>query len=73
VSHHVLDGGMPPLVDDIELVVSELAPNAMAHGQTPCTVVLCAFDKTVALEVSDGSPLEASVVVPRSQDTSGRW
>ena len=72
VSQHLLGHGMPHLVDDIELVVSELATNAMVHARTPFTVTLCAFDEIVRLEVSDGSLLEPSVVVTRSLDTSGR-
>ena len=69
---HLLDHGMAHLVDDIEVVVSELATNAMAHAQTPFTVILCAFDDTVVLEVSDASRPEPSLVVARSLDTSGR-
>ena len=72
VSQHLLSHGMPHLVDDIELVVSELATNAMVHARTPFTVILCAFEEIVRLEVSDGSLLEPSVVVARSLDTSGR-
>ena len=72
VSQHLLGHGMPHLVDDIELVVSELATNAMVHARTPFTVTLCAFEEIVRLEVSDGSLLEPSVVVARSLDTSGR-
>jgi anti-sigma regulatory factor (Ser/Thr protein kinase) len=72
VSQHLLGHGMPHLVDDIELVVSELATNAMVHARTPFTVILCAFEETVCLEVSDGSQLEPSVVMAKSLDTSGR-
>lgn len=72
VSQHLLDHDMPHLVDDIEVVVSELATNAMAHAQTPFTVILCGFDDTVVLEVSDASRAEPFLVVARSLDTSGR-
>lgn len=72
VAQHLRDHGMPHLVDDIELVASELATNAMLHAQTPFRVILCAFDETVALEVADGSRAQPSLVVARSLDTSGR-
>ena len=72
VSQHLLGHGMPHLVDDIELVVSELATNAMVHACTSFTVILCAFEESVRLEVSDGSPLEPAVVAARSLDTNGR-
>ena len=72
VSQHLLGHGMPHLVDDIELVVSELATNAMVHACTSFTVSLCASDESVCLEVSDGSPVEPSVVAARSLDTNGR-
>jgi anti-sigma regulatory factor (Ser/Thr protein kinase) len=43
------------LSDDVEVVVSELATNAMLHAHTPFTVSLHAFDQTLLLEVEDGS------------------
>lgn len=72
VIQHLLDHNLAHLADDIELVVSELATNAMAHAQTPFSVTLCAFDQTVVLEVSDASGAEPSLVVARALDTSGR-
>jgi anti-sigma regulatory factor (Ser/Thr protein kinase) len=72
VSRHLRDHDLPHLVDDIKVVASELATNAMAHAQTPFTVILCAFDETVVLEVSDQSRAEPSLVVARALDTSGR-
>jgi len=72
VSQHLLDHDMAHLVDDIKVVVSELATNAMAHARTPFSVILCAFDGTVVLEVSDASRAEPALVAARSLDTSGR-
>ena len=72
VSEHLTDHGMPDLVDDIELVVSELATNAIVHAQTPFTVNLFASEETVFLEVSDGSHDEPFSVVARPLDPSGR-
>ena len=72
VGQHLLDHDMPHLVDDLQLVVSELASNAVGHAQTPFTVILCAFDGTVVLEVSDGSPAEPSLVAAGSLDLTDR-
>lgn len=60
------------LMDDIELVVSELATNAMVHAQTPFDVTLHAFERTVLLEVHDGSPSSPFRVAGRALDTGGR-
>ena len=72
VSQHLLGHDMPGLVDDIELVVSELATNATLHARTPFMVSLCGSEETVRLEVSDGSRLEPSVVAALALDTDGR-
>ena len=60
------------MVDDVRVVVSELATNAMLHAQTPFTVSLRAFDATLRLEVVDGSNVVPSMVVAGSLDTYGR-
>ncbi len=73
VSLHLLDHEMAHLVDDIQLVVSELATNAIVHARTPFTVTLGAFEGTVRLEVLDGSRAGPSLVVARSlHRSSGR-
>lgn len=72
VSGHLLAHGLPDLVDDVELVVSELATNAMVHAHTPFVVILCGFDNTVFLEVLDGSHIGPTLVVARALDTCGR-
>lgn len=45
------------LVDDVRLVVSELATNAVRHAHTPFTVTLERVDQSVLLTVTDGSPV----------------
>lgn len=45
------------LVQDVQLVVSELATNAVRHANTPFTVALEQVDRSVLLTVSDGSPV----------------
>jgi anti-sigma regulatory factor (Ser/Thr protein kinase) len=72
VARHLLSHEMPGLVDDLELVVSELATNAMVHAQTPFTVILRAADNTVSLEVLDGEQAGPTLVVARELDTNGR-
>ena len=40
VREHLLAQGLRDLVEDVRLVVSELATNAMVHAQTPFVVTL---------------------------------
>jgi anti-sigma regulatory factor (Ser/Thr protein kinase) len=64
---------MGSLVDDVQLVVSELVTNALLHANPPFTVILAAFERTVRLEVLDGgSYLVPSLVVAQSLETTGR-
>ena len=50
ISHHLLH-----LVDDVRLVVSELATNAVAHAQTPFIVTLSRANASVLLAIGDES------------------
>jgi anti-sigma regulatory factor (Ser/Thr protein kinase) len=72
VSGHLSAHQLAYLVEDIELVVSELATNAMVHACTPFTVVLGAFENTVSLRVLDGSHKGPTLVVARGLETNGR-
>lgn len=45
------------LVEDVQLVVSELATNAVRHAHTPFTVSLEQVDQSVLLTVADDSPV----------------
>jgi anti-sigma regulatory factor (Ser/Thr protein kinase) len=56
VSRHLVDHRLPFLVEPIRLVVSELATNALVHGETPFVLTLSREDDTVRLTVSDDSP-----------------
>jgi anti-sigma regulatory factor (Ser/Thr protein kinase) len=60
------------LTDDVELVASELATNAMQHAGTPFHLRLEAFDDTLRLTVSDGSVLRPVHLTAEPLDTSGR-
>lgn len=44
------------LVDQVALVVSELAANAVLHAATPFTVAVHQTGSEVTIEVEDGSP-----------------
>ena len=73
VRHHLLEHGLAFLSDDVELVVSELATNAVRHARTPFTVSLHAFETTLLLEVEDGSwTRPCQTVLAEALDMHGR-
>lgn len=64
-----------PLVEDIELCVSELATNALLHGAPPgreFSVALHRADDLVRLEVRDSGPGQPMVQHPDDDACSGR-
>jgi len=67
VEHH-----LPHLVEDVRLVVSEFATNAVTHAGTRFTVELLGEDRLVLLTVRDGSPAPPIQVDARALDTGGR-
>jgi anti-sigma regulatory factor (Ser/Thr protein kinase) len=69
---HLVEHSLLYLVEDIRLVVSELATNAMVHARTPFTVTLSAGYDAVLLAVQDGSTTVPATVVPQVTDTRGR-
>ena len=60
------------LVDEMRLVVSELATNAVRHAHTPFTVALERVDRSVLLTVTDASPETPVQVTTDLLDTGGR-
>jgi anti-sigma regulatory factor (Ser/Thr protein kinase) len=64
--------GMTELNDDVALVVSELATNAIVHAQTPFTVSLEVSAHTLLLTVADRSPADPVLVAARAFDPGGR-
>ena len=60
------------LADDVRLVVSELATNAVKHAQTPFTVSLSAREGAVLLTVRDGAATEPTLMPQRSLELGGR-
>ncbi len=71
-AHTACRNGLAHLSDDLELVVSELATNAVQHAHTSFEVSLQAFQETLLLEVEDGCRNGPAEVVARVLDTSGR-
>ncbi len=65
LSEHEQEG----IVDDVRLVASELATNAVRHARTPFQVTLADLGDTVLLEVSDADP-GLPVRMPRQVDRS---
>jgi anti-sigma regulatory factor (Ser/Thr protein kinase) len=72
VTRHLLEHDLEHLVDDVQLVTSELATNAIAHAHTTFMVTLEALDESVRLEVLDGSPSEPVMMKAQPMDTGGR-
>ncbi len=52
----MVSDALPALTDDIRLVVSELATNAVVHAGTAFTLDVELFPTWVRVEVADGSP-----------------
>lgn len=69
---HLVEHNLRYLAEDIRLVVSELATNAMVHARTPFTVTLSAGDGTVLLAVRDGSTTVPAKAAPQVTDMHGR-
>ena len=60
------------LVDDVRLVVGELAANALVHARTPLVVSLMGDAMSVLLTVRDGSPAFPVRATGNDLATSGR-
>lgn len=69
---HLLAHRLASLVEDMRLVVSELATNAVAHAATPFVVTLSSRNGMMLLEVQDGSPSAVVSHTPDVMDESGR-
>jgi hypothetical protein len=72
VARHLLEHGLELLIDDVQLVTSELATNALSHAHTVFRVTLTGLGDSVLLEVFDGSSTGPVVVIARPLDTHGR-
>jgi anti-sigma regulatory factor (Ser/Thr protein kinase) len=72
VCGHLLEHRLPHLVDDVRLVVSELATNAVVHARTAFVVTLAVVDGTLLLTVRDGSLCLPARGPRPAMGTSGR-
>ena len=63
----------PRMVDDAELLVSELVTNAVRHGTPPITVrVECEAERGLCVSVTDENPEEPTPRVADAEDENGR-
>jgi anti-sigma regulatory factor (Ser/Thr protein kinase) len=72
VSTHLFAHALTHLVDDMRLVVSELATNAVAHAKTPFTVTLLESNESIIVAIEDGSDSVPVRAAPDVLNTSGR-
>jgi hypothetical protein len=72
VGQRLVEHELQYLVDDVQVVVSELATNALTHALTPFTVTLAAVAQSLLVKVRDGSPRDPVIVVGTPLDTAGR-
>ncbi len=72
VREHLVAHGLEKLVDDVGLVVSELATNAVRHAGTPFTVFLTGAKDSVVVGVEDGSAGVPHHLAANPWDVGGR-
>jgi two-component sensor histidine kinase len=72
VSDHLVQHRLLYLVESVRLVVSELATNALVHGQTAFSVTLSASDTEVVLTVRDDSQALPERRAAHVLDATGR-
>jgi anti-sigma regulatory factor (Ser/Thr protein kinase) len=74
VVHHLVEHRLLYLVDDVRLVASELATNAIVHARTAFTVILAGRESSVLLTVRDGSPIAPAppLAAPDGMRMAGR-
>ena len=72
IRQHLVAHDLPSMVEDIQLVASELATNAMVHARTPFVVTLSEMDGVVLLDIRDGSTAVPARATPQGMDLGGR-
>lgn len=70
-THHLSDHDLEGLIDDVRLVTSELATNAIVHAKTAFTVVLEGDTRVVRVSVSDDSTARPTLSTPTASDAEG--
>jgi anti-sigma regulatory factor (Ser/Thr protein kinase) len=73
-ARHFIDDALPDTcwADDVTLLVSELASNAVRHAQAPFTVSVGCDGEIVRVEVADDSPQMPVPRVPTFDAVTGR-
>ena len=72
ICQHLVAHDLLYLVEDIRLVASELATNAMVHARTPFVVTLSEMNGVVLLAIRDGSTSVPVRTTPQVMDMGGR-
>jgi len=72
VRQHLVAHRLAHLVDDVRLVASELATNAVAHAQTPFVVTLSTASRSLLLVIEDESTSLPVRTTPDAMDPGGR-
>jgi anti-sigma regulatory factor (Ser/Thr protein kinase) len=72
VCFHLIEHHRQYMIDDVRLVVSELATNAVVHGKTPFILTLQEDNRVVLLTVQDGSASVPDPAAANSLDNGGR-
>lgn len=72
VCRHLVAHELPHLVEDVRLVASELATNAVTHAQTPFVVALSTASRSLLLVIEDESASLPVRTTPDSMDPGGR-
>lgn len=72
IRQHLVAHDLGYLVEDVRLVVSELATNAMVHARTPFVVTLSGMDGVLLLDIQDGSPSVPARAASNVMDMGGR-
>lgn len=72
ICQHLVAHDLPHLVEDVRLVASELATNAMVHACTPFVLTLSEMNGVVLLAVRDSSATMPVREVPQAMDMGGR-
>ncbi len=68
----VLDGAQPDVIEAVVLMVSELATNAIHHGNSPFSIVLEQTGGELRVEVNDQSSGVPLVQSPGPDELGGR-
>lgn len=65
-------GANDGLGDQVALVVSELAANAVLHAATPFSVTVCDAETGIRIEVADGNPAVPQLKAHENTAPTGR-